>query len=635
MLKEAFSRNKYYWVSVILTVLLAYGFTITNFSMGVDDESFQRYFFDGMLLAQGRWGAHLTKFIFNTYEFLPFWRDFIGVSLITAGVTLWAYIIQKFSRNFFNNASLIVFSCVAVSSPFIADIFIFMTTTVETGLVLCLVPISLNYFYEYAVNKKKMNQVFISLIALIYALSFSELAVVYFLLGIFISSFVTVFCTDKGDKFIDVILIIIKAVVLIAIVIFLNSIVVRVIQLIFSIEPSGYTSNYIKYDFSSIGNFLDSIFRFFINFSHPSFLTKSTGSLMSFSASVLLFVFSVLVSIKRKKYIYILLSLGCILSAYSMYFLTGNLYLVNRILITNSIYVGFVASVLFMFFYNKHFKILKFRPIIFLLAFLVIIIQTKSMNQVFYTDYLRYQLDIAKMNSIATEIEKYRSDDNVPRKLVFIGAPSSYNLRLGDTEGYSMFQWDRTWGLESELRNSSRIFQFMNLHGYHVEQMNNFDEKEVIERAGTMSYFPKDGYIKDFGDYLIVKLGPTPYEISESSYKEFYSKFNTIDNDVEYTKDWFGFQNNILSLGGWGSINGVSPKDTVIKVALVNDKRQYILTTDSRKVGNDEELLNLKAGYRILSLSTSLVEKGDYDVVLLFITPDGSVLKKIENITVQ
>ncbi|GJM73200.1 hypothetical protein HMSSN036_54160 [Paenibacillus macerans] len=102
MFKEAFSRNRYYWIAITLTVLLAYGFTLTNFSMGVDDESFERYFFEGMLLAQGRWGAHITKFIFNTYEFLPFWRDFIGVLLITAGVTLWGlYYSKNFSGNFF------------------------------------------------------------------------------------------------------------------------------------------------------------------------------------------------------------------------------------------------------------------------------------------------------------------------------------------------------------------------------------------------------------------------------------------------------------------------------------------------------------------------------------------------------
>ncbi|GJM73202.1 hypothetical protein HMSSN036_54180 [Paenibacillus macerans] len=57
-------------------------------------------------------------------------------------------------------------------------------------------------------------------------------------------------------------------------------------------------------------------------------------------------------------------------------------------------------------------------------------------------------MDIAKMNSIATEIEKYQTDDGVQKKVVFIGAPPSYNLKLGDTEGYSIFQWDRTWGIE-------------------------------------------------------------------------------------------------------------------------------------------------------------------------------------------
>ncbi|WP_334072099.1 MULTISPECIES: glucosyltransferase domain-containing protein [Paenibacillus] len=638
MFKEAFSRNKYYWIAITLTVLLAYGFTLTNFSMGVDDESFERYFFEGMLLAQGRWGAHITKFIFNTYEFLPFWRDFIGVLLITTGVTLWGYIIQKFSGNFFNNASIIVFSCVAVSAPYIADIFIFMTTTVETGLVLCLVPISLNSFYEYAFNKKSLKYIFISIVSLLYALSFSELAVVYFLIGIFISCFVTALYTENKDlnKFQGVFLVLLKALGLIAFVIFLNSNVVLLLQLFFSVEPSGYTANYIKYDLSSFKSLLGSLLEFISNFAHPSFLIKKIGSLMAFSASIFLFIYSVGVSIKYKRFMYMFLGLGCILAAYSMYFLTGNVYLVNRIFITNSVFVGFVAALLYMFFYHKHYLKIKFRGATILLIIFVILIQTKSMNQVFYTDYLRYQIDIAKMNSIVTEIDKYQTDDGVRKKLVFIGAPPSFNLKLGDTEGYSMFQWDRTWGLESELRNSSRIFRFMNLHGYDVKEFENFDDKEIIARAGAMSYYPKEGYVKDFGDYLLVKLGPTPYEISELSRQEFYKKFNTSDFNIEYTIDWFAYQNNILSIGGWGSIDGVSPKDTIIKVALVSDKRQYLLTTDSRKEDNDEEILNLKSGYRVLSLPTGTLEKGKYDVVLIFDTPNGRTLKNIKDtITVE
>ncbi|GJM73204.1 hypothetical protein HMSSN036_54200 [Paenibacillus macerans] len=134
----------------------------------------------------------------------------------------------------------------------------------------------------------------------------------------------------------------------------------------------------------------------------------------------------------------------------------------------------------------------------------------------------------------------------------------------------------------------------------------------------------------------MLSWGPTPYEISELSREEFNKKFNTNDFNVEYTIDWLSYQNNILSLGGWGSINGVSPKDTAIKVALVSDKLQYLLTTDSRREGNDEQILNLKAGYRVLSLSTGTLEKGKYDVVLIFNTPSGSIIRNIENtITVE
>lgn len=637
LLKEAIQRNKYYWLAVSLTIMLAYGFTLMNFSMGVDDESFDSYIFGGVLLSQGRWGGHIVKYIINIYDFIPLWRDFIGILLITLGITFWGYLIQKFSSNVINDNSITVFSCVAISCPIIADNFIFMMTTIEMGIILCLIPLALNFFFESVINKKHFKNLLFSGVLFILALAFSELAVVYFLFGVFMLILVTVYFSENKNDFSipRVLLILLKGSLLIVVVLFLNSMITSALQSLFSVTASSYTSNYILYDFSSIGNFFDSFYRFLKVFFGLDFIWKHMGTYMAFIAAFLLLLYSFAFTIKNKKIIHLLIGVGCIFSAFSMYFITGNINLVHRIFVTNSVFTGFVFALTFMYFQNKHIFKIKLRVVTTLLIVFIVLNQTKYMNQVFYVDYQRYQLDLTKMNSIAEEIEK-NNGGNSQKEIVFVGLPENYNLKLGDTEGYSIFQWDRFDGIQSELRNSSRIFRFMNLHGYNFKGLLEMDEQEIITNSVGMNQYPKDGFVKDFGDYLIVKLGPSAYELSELTLNEFYKRYIGDIKDVTFSKDWFSLEANILSLGGWAGVKGVKSSDINIQVALINDQRQYYLKTDLVIKEDDTSDVNggLNTGYHIYSFDTNTLVSGTYDLVLIIsdnknkrLVPMGEVIQ--------
>ncbi|GGG01082.1 hypothetical protein GCM10010912_52380 [Paenibacillus albidus] len=633
MLAEALQRNKYYWLSISITIALAYGFTLTNPSMGVDDESFDRYINGGALLAQGRWGGHLTQYVFNTFDYIPFWRDFIGVLLIATGITLWGYILQKFSDKYFNDKSIIVFSCVSISCPLIAENFIFMMTTIEMGIVLCLIPIALNYFFEQVVNKKSFVHLLFAVILFTFALSYSELAVVYFVFGIFTVCFLLVYFSSNKNEFTlpKVLFILIKGLVLTAVVLLFNSVITSGLQSLFSVSPSGYTSNYIQYDFSSVGNLFSSLFEFIKVFFGFSFIGKSMGIYVAFASAFLLLIYSVMGAVNNKKITYLLLGLGIILSAFSMYFITGNINLVNRIFITYSVFTGFVIALIYMYFQNKKVLKINLHIIVSILVVLTVLYQTKYINQVFDTDYKRYQLDLAKMNSIAEEIKEYNGD-NSQKEIVFVGLPENYNLKLGDTEGYSIFQWDRFNGIQSELRKSGRIFRFMNLHGYNFKELTNMDEQEIIKNASGMQQYPRKGYVKDFGDYLIVKIGPSTYETSDFTAKEFNEMYSKDSSEVKYTKDWFSYENNILSLGGWGGIQGAKSSNTVIQAALINDQRQYYLKTgiERRESTKADDYNGLNTGYHIYSFDTSTLISGTYKVVLIFSDNDAKRLVHIE-----
>ncbi|MEK3880308.1 glucosyltransferase domain-containing protein [Paenibacillus sp. FSL M7-0420] len=629
MLRNAIIRDKYYWVTVSLTIALAYGFTLTNFSMGVDDESFELYISDGGLLAQGRWGGYIARFVINTYDFLPFWRDLLGVLLIAIGITFWGYIIQKFSDNYFNNVAITVFACVAISCPLIADNFIFMLTTIEMGTVFCLIPLALNGFFEYTMQKRNFLKMLPSVFLCNCALAFSELAIVYFLFGVFMLCFISVnFSKSKTE-----LLTLLKGLFFIAVVIFVNSIITSILQKIFSVAPSGYTSNYIKYDLSNVGTFMDSLSGFIKEFVGFKYIWHSMGIYMAFISALVLLIYSAMCFIKNKKISIFLSGLGCVFSAFSMYFITGNLHLVNRIFITNSVFTGFVAALIYMCFSNKEYFRIKFRIITTTLIVLIVLYQTKYMNQVFYVDYQRYQLDLAKMNSIAMELERYNAGNN-RKEVVFIGLPENYNLKLGDTEGYSIFQWDRFSGIESELKKSGRIFRFMNLHGHNIKPLTEINEQEILNNAEGMECFPHEGYVKDVGKYLIVKLGPTAYEVSNLALSEFYKSYILDSTEVKYTKDWFSYEGNLLSMGGWAGINGDESPLIKIQVTLISKQRQYFLKTNtvSREDSSSE---GLNTGYHIYSFDTSNFEDGEYEVALIISDNLSEYVVKIgENIQI-
>lgn len=610
-------RSKFYWIFVLLTVTLSYGFTLTHYSMGVDDESFSGYFHEGGLLSQGRWGSSLTKYFFDTYEFLPFWRDFIAIVLITTGITLWGHILKKNSNNFFNETGVAIFSCVAISCPFIANIFIFMMTTVEVGLILCLTAISINSYVKVSQKESKFKGLLVSIFSLVYAVSFGETAMVYFLIGIFIIGFLRVsfFEMDKERK--KVLLFLLNGLILMFVVLLINSAIKYILQKIMEVPPSGYVSNMIFYDLSSPSSFvnslvifLKSLLKFFITRDHP-------GVKIAAFSSILIFIISTFLSIKRRDALLLGIGLGVVISAHALLFLTGNPSIPNRTMITNSVLVGFTMTLSYMILHKKFNKSLVSNTALVLMCILTFY-QTKYINEVFYTDYLRFQLDKVKADVIANDILKETDGKN--KKVVFIGQPDNYNLKIGEVEGYSIFQWDRFGGNYDELRNNHRILSFINLQGYFIQGINDVDLLEVLHESADMPIYPSIGYVKDIGQYLIVKIGYTP-QILELNDNQL-NKIKQGEKNVKYDINQFSYDSKNISIAGWGFLDDKKKSNDAIFVALFNKERTYYLST--KKTSRPDVLSafpNLEKdddlGFQLF-FSANIIKSGEYDVALIF-----------------
>ncbi len=497
------SFSKYYYLCISFVVILCYGFTLTNFSMGIDDEAFKAYFENNSLLYQGRWGYVILKRIFNSYEFLPLWRDLIAICLIVAGLTMFNFILKTYTNNLWNNTLSIIFTCISISFPYIASMFVFMMTTIETGMVYLLVSFSLHFYFCWHFKKKHWINLIYSIGTLTFAISFSETSPVIFLLIFFITCFLRTLITNEESKLTKVLLSILKIFILIFISIVFWEIVKIILQKILNVPNSSYVNNYITYNFSGVVPFLNSLKHFIVT----QFNTIIAGFKLDYATkTVSLSIFVTLISIiflaiKNKKISIFIYGICILISAFALSIVTGNPSLPHRALTCLSFLVSFAFCLLYIIFRNISIKKFKFKYIVLFLVIVNIFYQSKQMNRTFFIDYKGYQYDITMASQIYHDL-KAVTDNN---KVIFVGTPPDFNQVVEPSVGNSLFVWDRHELLQLELR-STRLYEFFKQHGYDIYPTE-YDIGNLKTQINGMPNWPKTGSIKDCKDYTIIKLG--------------------------------------------------------------------------------------------------------------------------------
>lgn len=497
------SFSKYYYLCISFVVILCYGFTLTNFSMGIDDEAFKTYFENNSLLCQGRWGYVILKKIFNSYEFLPLWRDFIAICLIVAGLTIFNFILKTHTNNLWDDTLSIIFACISISFPYMASLFVFMMTTIETGMVYLLVSFSLYFYFGWHFKQKHWINLIYSIGTLTFALSFSETSPVIFLLIFFITVFFRTLTNNEESKLTKILLSILKIFILIFISIIFWEIVKIILQKILNVPNSNYVNNYITYDFSGIIPFLKS-FKHFIVTQFNAMLTELNldyATKIVFLAVFLTLINIIFLAIKNKKISIFIYGICILISAFALPIILGNHSLPHRALTFLSFLISFTFCLLYVIFRDISIKKLKFKYIVLFLVIVNVFYQSKQMNRTFFVDYKSYQYDITMTSQIYHDLKSV-TDNN---KVIFVGTPPDFNQIIEPSVGNSFFVWDRCESLELELQ-SSRLYEFFKQHGYNIYPTK-YDISKLKTQINGMPNWPKTGSIKDCKDYIIIKLG--------------------------------------------------------------------------------------------------------------------------------
>ncbi len=514
MFKSLFEKTDSYWLCLIITAILCFGFAITHSSMGIDDERIQILTLFTSIIIDNRLGNIITAKLIPTQEFLPFWRDFFALLLLMTGITIHVNNFIKYLPEFFDRKAAIIFSCTALSFPYIAFYFIFMITCIEHGLIIILSGLAVDYIFRYFDRKNKKYLFFVFLL-LFLVLSFYEMGLLYFIISsLFIILIKLMFIENRKSYNKEIIYIFLIPAVLFAVMNFILFLLLNNSQLL-------RTGDFFNYDLSGINAFFESLW-----FNTASFLQRFKNTLnYNFGSIILLltgFIFILLTacfSLKRKNMLILILGIIIILLPFTPFIVTGNYGWPFRVYSAYS-FVGAAAFSLLYILFAKN-KLLLSSLI--LIICLVIIQQSKEMNQIFYTEYLKAENDKLFAHSIMQDIKRLELEE---KPVIFLGARENPHLKHtyeeADEINVSIFNWDKYDNPIAELF-SLRSVRFMRELGYNIVLLSETDmlqtkeQRQKLEEAiknisKDMAIYPKDKSIKDMGEYVVIKTGPSEWD---------------------------------------------------------------------------------------------------------------------------
>ncbi len=539
-----FLKSKKYMISVIMTFILSFGFAITHESMGIDDISFDRYLDGGMYwLSQNRYGMWIIYNLLNIKAFTPFWLDFITALLMVAiSLILCLFVRKNFSKIIKSDWVYVVFSCILISNPIINFYYTYQISNLSVTIsnLVCIILGIIVYENYFNRQTEKFSLTILTGLALSVAISTYESCTQTYLVFIFLSMFlksasnnadmlkkdinrkVEIIKEDKNklkkikngkikinksteekEKNKELIRYLLLNIVIMIIGLFGYYLVNKVIHII--LLQSGklvadYSSTEIvwlsKKVIESPGIVkLYLILKFFKDF---GVIIKTTLPITIFvSFLIIALIIELIHLLKTRNLLRTLSFLGIILANFIIPFL--QLAIVYRTLFSLIITIAILGAYIYNYLCTK--KNLKY--VVNVIAILLVLHQTKLLNDFFVNDYIRYEREKLIANNIAVELVNNYDYENKP--LVFyIEKPTEVQQKYGriHKENSISIIW---WGLTAFEKPQEEAIKFVNYFGYSFK----FPTEDQVENAkleyGKLEEDKKKSIV-EFDDYIVINL---------------------------------------------------------------------------------------------------------------------------------
>ena len=544
---KSFWKQKTFIWPLVLTAIFSYGFLIINPTIGIDDTASERFFQDGLEPYMGRWVLFLINKIFHFAEFAPFLTELVAVIFFCISVTLWCAVFKRVLKDELKIIGYTIFACVFISSPILSEILTYYT---HNGICMAygIAAIAVLAFQEGIKRGKKCTCRYILLSSLFITIAAGcyESMIFVYVTGV-ILVYILLCVSDKKQNYcMNLLGWLVRGTVAIVLFWISRSVIVESIKLIFQLEDNivalptrsiTEVEQWINGELHA-ADFIMLCKRFFLKYYINAICYLPVAVFVT--AIIILILGGGMLCVQYKEPRILLCVTAVLILPVVLLIIEGETTPYRA-----SQYIPLICafSALLLFVLIETFASGKWKKMIQSMATFLLIVcvynQCTEMNKWFYVDYLKYEDAKNVINTIAYELEK---NYDVSKPVIFVGRyeiPHSivegaclelnsedfFKVRkLADKldehlkekyyqNGYYCFAETPflsvlKWGVDAFDSTNIELFNFLEMHGHSFVMEKELEKyREAREYTGTMPVWPRDGYIRETENYIVVKLG--------------------------------------------------------------------------------------------------------------------------------
>lgn len=547
---KVFCRCKLYVIGLALVAVGAYGFAITHYAIGMDDTVIPLYFEEGLAPYVGRWSLFLINKFFHIADFVPWMTELVSVIILMGSVTLWCVLWKRIceKKAALPTWSYLFVAAVFISCPLISEIFVFYLHNgvclgygvTALALLALLSGLSVKASKEYYIRRMCLSAVLLTV-----ALGFYESFMIVFIIGAVLCFFlIRCLYGRKGEDAewtVKLVHWIGSGVFTIIISVILRFVVLKVIHIVYQLE--GFDRYNVLYRslfgdiFTAEGEFTMVIKRFFVKYYVNAIVYLPITVLVA--AIAVIGIYALYSGIQKRDILLPVCAVVLVVLPVLMSLIEG---LATRYRTAQYVPVlcAFAVLLLLIELY-MHKSPQWIRVISFLFLSVLIFNQCTDMNKWFYIDYLKYEDARKVMDQIAYDLE---NDYDTNKPIVFKGAYTvPYEICEDAYVSFASreYMWIRRmtdpidthlkekyfapigfgfaespvvsvlqWGVTAFDGTSQQLIEFWKMHGHDafrcVTDLKVIEEAESIRQETNMPGYPKEGYIMELEDYIIVNF---------------------------------------------------------------------------------------------------------------------------------
>lgn len=503
ILKEDILQDKQLMFAVLFTTVLCFGFTITNFSIGVDDPARNYYLYSanvGSMIQQGRLMHVLFNRLTKSIQFIPFFTDFSGAVIYAFSALCFCAFFQFVTNTKLQKFSLIAFSCVYISSSVIAEKYIYHLDVIVTMLSYVFSAWAILYAFRF-VKEKKRSHFAAAVVSLMGAISSYESFIFLYFCCVFLVLLLEIAVNGEKKTFACILTEGIQYALILCISVALYYGIVYAVQYL-----TDQTGIFTRYNFwkesglGIVGTFLK-VTSDFCTYFKTALLDRYLPIIVFCMFSVIGAGLSVMISVKRKNPWAVLCFAALWAGNFFIHYTAGNF--MTRAAQTFCLFTGYIVLLLAELFGRKR----GLKQLLWAAVCLLVFVQSADMNRWFYNDYIRYRKETFVVDTIATDLV---ADCDLSKPVVFTNTPKTRYLDTAvypgrQVNGNSVIYW-----AVNAFENPTQPFvkELFFMHGYDFIHSPTAQQNERAHKvAETMPAWPQKGYMQELEDMIVVNFG--------------------------------------------------------------------------------------------------------------------------------